>query len=65
MVDHRENQVLSTLVRERGRHLTTYAFLLTGDTAAAQDLVQDAGPRAWASPGWPRWLRSPSPCPPP
>ena len=42
MADHRGSQALSTLVRERGRHLTSYAFLLTGDTAAAQDLVQDA-----------------------
>lgn len=35
-------QVLAELVRNRGRHLTRYGFLLTGDPVAAQDLVQDA-----------------------
>jgi len=30
------------LARERGEALTRYAYLLTGETAAAQDLVQDA-----------------------
>ncbi|WP_034649142.1 SigE family RNA polymerase sigma factor [Cellulomonas sp. HZM] len=34
--------VLDTLVRERGPALVRYAFLLTGDRAAAEDLVQDA-----------------------
>ena len=33
---------LADLVRTRGKDLTSYAFLLTGDLAAAQDLVQDA-----------------------
>lgn len=33
---------MSTLARERGRALTGYAYLLTGDLAAAEDLVQDA-----------------------
>ena len=42
MADHPADRALSDLVRERGRHLTSYAFLLTGDSAAAQDLVQDA-----------------------
>lgn len=42
MADHPADRALTGLVRERGRHLTSYAFLLTGDSAAAQDLVQDA-----------------------
>lgn len=42
MADSRGDQVLSDLVQQRGRQLTTYAYLLTGDVAAAQDLVQDA-----------------------
>ena len=33
---------LTQLVRERGEVLVRYAYLLTGDVAAAQDLVQDA-----------------------
>ena len=33
---------LAELVRERGRDLTAYAYLLCGDRAAAQGLVQDA-----------------------
>lgn len=33
---------LGLLVRGRGRDLTAYAFMLTGEHAAAQDLVQDA-----------------------
>jgi RNA polymerase sigma-70 factor (ECF subfamily) len=33
---------MSTLARERGKALTGYAYLLTGDLAAAEDLVQDA-----------------------
>lgn len=33
---------LATLARERGDALTRYAYLLTGDVPAAQDLVQDA-----------------------
>lgn len=39
-MDHHE--VLERLVRERGPDLLAYATLLTGDRAAAQDLVQDA-----------------------
>lgn len=42
MAQGRGDQVLSELVRDRGRQLTSYAFLYTGDVAAAQDLVQDA-----------------------
>lgn len=34
--------MLTDLVRDRGEALTRYAYLLTGDVAAAQDLVQDA-----------------------
>ncbi|WP_024285830.1 sigma-70 family RNA polymerase sigma factor [Cellulomonas sp. KRMCY2] len=33
---------LAELVSARGRDLTAYAYLLCGDRAAAQDLVQDA-----------------------
>lgn len=33
---------LAALVRERGPALVAYAFLLTGDMTAAQDLTQDA-----------------------
>ena len=36
------DRALAELVRERGAPLTRYAYLFTGDVAAAQDLVQDA-----------------------
>ncbi|WP_258724126.1 RNA polymerase sigma factor [Cellulomonas sp. NS3] len=36
------DQVLVNLVRARGEALTRYAYVYTGDMAAAQDLVQDA-----------------------
>lgn len=36
------DQALVDLVRARGEALTRYAFMYTGDVAAAQDLVQDA-----------------------
>jgi RNA polymerase sigma factor (sigma-70 family) len=36
------DQLLADLARDRGRDLLAYAFLLTGEHAAAQDLVQDA-----------------------
>jgi RNA polymerase sigma-70 factor (ECF subfamily) len=36
------DELLARLARERGRDLVAYAFLFTGDQAAAQDLVQDA-----------------------
>jgi RNA polymerase sigma-70 factor (ECF subfamily) len=36
------DEAMSTLARERGTALTGYAYLLTGDLAAAEDLVQDA-----------------------
>ncbi|NTW38864.1 MAG: sigma-70 family RNA polymerase sigma factor [Cellulomonadaceae bacterium] len=39
---HGNDQVLADLARERGGDLTRYAYLLTGDVAASQDLVQDA-----------------------
>jgi RNA polymerase sigma factor (sigma-70 family) len=42
MAEGRGDEVLSDLVRQRGRQLTGYAYLFTGDVAAAQDLVQDA-----------------------
>ena len=35
-------RTLETLVRDRGPALVRYAYLLTGDVAAAEDLVQDA-----------------------
>lgn len=38
---------LAVFARERGPALVGYARLLTGDTAAAEDLVQDAIVRAW------------------
>jgi len=39
--------ILEQLVRERGRALFGYAYVLTGDREAAQDLVQDALVRAF------------------
>lgn len=36
------DRVLADLARDKGRDLVAYATLLTGDHAAAQDLVQDA-----------------------
>lgn len=42
MAESHGDEVLSDLVRRRGRQLTGYAYLLTGDVASAQDLVQDA-----------------------
>ncbi len=36
------DQVLVDLAQQRGRDLVAYAYLFTGDEAAAQDLVQDA-----------------------
>jgi RNA polymerase sigma-70 factor (ECF subfamily) len=36
------DEVLTRLARERGRELVAYAYMFTGDLAAAQDLVQDA-----------------------
>ena len=38
----RWESMLDELVRERGRALVGYAFLLSGDTSEAEDLVQDA-----------------------
>ena len=38
----RGNEVLSTLVRDRGHALGAYGYLLTGDVGDAQDLVQDS-----------------------
>lgn len=42
MPDRRGDELLAELARERGAALTRYAYLLTGDRTAAQDLVQDA-----------------------
>ena len=42
MPGRKSEQALVGLIRDRGEALTRYAFLLTGDVAAAQDLVQDA-----------------------
>lgn len=39
---HRWSGVLDDLVRHRGTALLRYGYLLTGSTADAQDLVQDA-----------------------
>src|ERR1700730_16387860 len=40
-----------TLARERGGALKRYAFLLSGDDAEADDLLQEALVRAFARPG--------------
>lgn len=40
--DRPRDTALVELVRDRGEALVRYAFLLTGDVAAAQDVVQDA-----------------------
>ena len=37
-----DDDTLAVLARERGRALFGYAYLLTGDRGAAEDLVQDA-----------------------
>lgn len=42
MPEHQRDRTVADLARDRGRALTSYAYLLTGDVAAAQDLVQDA-----------------------
>ncbi len=42
MSDASRDTLIADLVRRRGDGLVRYAFLLTGDVAAAQDLVQDA-----------------------
>ncbi len=42
MPDHPGDRLLAALARDRGADLTSYAYLLTGDLAGAQDLVQDA-----------------------
>ncbi|MCG7286964.1 sigma-70 family RNA polymerase sigma factor [Cellulomonas sp. ACRRI] len=39
---------LAAFARERGPALVGYARLLTGDTAAAEDLVQEAVVRVWS-----------------
>lgn len=36
------DDALAELARTRGRDLTAYAYVMTGDLAAAQDLVQEA-----------------------
>lgn len=38
----RADAAMATLARERGKALTGYAYLLTGDLRDAEDLVQDA-----------------------
>lgn len=42
MPGRKSEQALVGLIRDRGEALTRYAYLLTGDVASAQDLVQDA-----------------------
>jgi RNA polymerase sigma-70 factor (ECF subfamily) len=42
MAESRGDQALGDLVLQRGHQLTSYAYLYTGDVAAAQDLVQEA-----------------------
>lgn len=41
---------LTTVATERGTALVGYAYLLSGDLARAQDLVQEALVRTWARP---------------
>ena len=38
----RADEVMATVVRDRGAALSAYAYLLTGDLRDAEDLVQDA-----------------------
>ena len=38
----RSDEAMASLARQRGRALTGYAYLLTGDLRDAEDLVQDA-----------------------
>ncbi|GEL93457.1 RNA polymerase sigma factor [Cellulomonas composti] len=45
---HTWSSTLDALVRERGPALTRYGYLLTGSTADAQDLVQEAVARVLA-----------------
>jgi len=42
MRQHQRDDIVAELVRRRGDALVRFAYLLTGDVAAAQDLVQDA-----------------------
>ncbi|GEA87764.1 SigE family RNA polymerase sigma factor [Cellulomonas cellasea] len=42
MTPRNVDDTFAALARERGPALTGYAYLLTGDLAAAEDLVQDA-----------------------
>ena len=42
MPKHQRERTVADLARDRGPALTSYAYLLTGDVAAAQDRVQDA-----------------------
>ncbi|RYV51429.1 sigma-70 family RNA polymerase sigma factor [Pengzhenrongella frigida] len=42
MPESASDRLLGELARERGGALTGYAYLLTGEAAAAEDLVQDA-----------------------
>jgi len=42
MAQRRGDRTLAELARDRGPDLFAYGYLLTGDRAAAQDLVQDA-----------------------
>ncbi|WP_432570241.1 alpha/beta fold hydrolase [Kineococcus sp. SYSU DK005] len=44
---HRAESVLLDVVHEHGGAMRSYALLLTGDHAAAQDVVQEALVRAW------------------
>ena len=48
MPERAGDRVLGDLARERGKALTGYAYLLTGESAAAQDLVQDAFVKVFA-----------------
>lgn len=42
MADRWRDRAMAQLVQDRAEALTRFAYLFTGDTAAAQDLVQDA-----------------------
>jgi RNA polymerase sigma factor (sigma-70 family) len=51
LVSYLDRAALAELVAARGRALKGYAYVVCGDEADAEDLVQDALVRAYGSPG--------------